>query len=98
MQGLQQLLAEKLATSDQQEWTERIFIQLVWTLTNIRLPIPNSSSILRDTMKRISKCGRGLLSEDTTNACLIVMTPCAIGTRLLTLVIAHMEIRRCSII
>ncbi|KAE8161235.1 meiosis protein SPO22/ZIP4 like-domain-containing protein [Aspergillus tamarii] len=73
VQGLQQLLAEKLATSDQQEWTERIFIQLVWTLTNIRLPIPNSSSILRDTMKRISKCGRGLLSEDTTNACLILI-------------------------
>ncbi|KAE8417264.1 meiosis protein SPO22/ZIP4 like-domain-containing protein [Aspergillus pseudocaelatus] len=73
VQGLQQLLAEKLATSNQQEWTERIFIHLVWTLTNSRLPMPNSSSILRDTMKRISKCGRALLSEDATNACLILI-------------------------
>ncbi|KAB8210010.1 hypothetical protein BDV34DRAFT_221057 [Aspergillus parasiticus] len=73
VQGLQQLLVEKLAASDQQEWTERIFILLVWTLTNSRLPIQNSSGILCDTMKRVAKCGRGLLSEDVTNACLILI-------------------------
>ncbi|KAE8131995.1 meiosis protein SPO22/ZIP4 like-domain-containing protein [Aspergillus pseudotamarii] len=73
VQGLQQLLVEKLATSDQQEWTERIFILLIWTLTNSRLPMPNSSNILCDTTKRISKCGRGFLSEDATNACLILI-------------------------
>ncbi|QMW30104.1 hypothetical protein G4B84_005439 [Aspergillus flavus NRRL3357] len=73
VQGLQQLLVGKLAASDQQEWTERIFILLVWTLTNSRLPIQNSIGILCDTMKRVAKCGRGLLSEDVTNACLILI-------------------------
>lgn len=98
MQGLQQLLVGKLAASDQQEWTERIFILLVWTLTNSRLPIQNSIGILCDTMKRVAKCGRGLLSEDVTNACLIVMNSCAMGPKVLTRVTAHMEIHRCSII
>ncbi|KAE8404582.1 meiosis protein SPO22/ZIP4 like-domain-containing protein [Aspergillus pseudonomiae] len=73
VQGLQQILVAKLANSDQQEWTERIFILLVWTLTNSRLHTQNNSSVLCDTMKRMTKCGRGLLSEDATNACLILI-------------------------
>ncbi|KNG84376.1 hypothetical protein ANOM_006848 [Aspergillus nomiae NRRL 13137] len=83
VQGLQQILVAKLANSDQQEWTERIFILLVWTLTNSRLHTQNNSSILCDTMKRMAKCGRGLLSEDATNACLIVTTLCAMESNFL---------------
>ncbi|KAE8378353.1 hypothetical protein BDV26DRAFT_292309 [Aspergillus bertholletiae] len=73
VQILQQLLVEKLAASGQQEWTERIFIILVWTLTNNRLHLQNSSSVLCDTTKRMVECGQGLLSDDATNACLILI-------------------------
>ncbi|KAE8352675.1 meiosis protein SPO22/ZIP4 like-domain-containing protein [Aspergillus coremiiformis] len=71
--GLQQVLLDKLATSEQQEWTERILITLVWTLTNTCFHIQDRMSILCDTMKSLAGCGRGPLSEDVTNACSILI-------------------------
>ncbi|KAB8074482.1 meiosis protein SPO22/ZIP4 like-domain-containing protein [Aspergillus leporis] len=73
VQGLKQLLDDKLATCDKREWTERILITLIWTLTDSHLNVQNNLSVLCGTTKRLIECGQAPLSEDATNACLILI-------------------------
>ncbi|RLL95832.1 hypothetical protein CFD26_104501 [Aspergillus turcosus] len=72
LERIKQLLCDKLAVSDKRAWTERVFISLVWALTESYPCALDSMAVMKDVARSLFEFGRQPLSEEATNACLIL--------------------------
>ncbi|KAL3469881.1 meiosis protein SPO22/ZIP4 like-domain-containing protein [Aspergillus californicus] len=60
-------------TSAKEQWIERIFISIIWTLTKSGASEDHCPSLAEAATNRLAGCGLGKLSEDATNASLILI-------------------------
>ncbi|KAF7117796.1 hypothetical protein CNMCM5793_006998 [Aspergillus hiratsukae] len=73
LERIKQLLCDNLAVSDKGAWTERVFISLVWALTESNPCALDSMAVIQDVARSLCEFGRQPLSEEATNACLILV-------------------------